>query len=69
MRYFDNTDLDIQPLLLQGNFGLERESLRVTGDGRLAQTPHPFTYHRQITRDFCESSSGRRRFALSAVPS
>ncbi|MBP7188175.1 MAG: glutathione synthase [Ruminococcus sp.] len=38
-----------------GNFGIERETLRVDGHGRLAQTPHPFGDDEHITRDFCEN--------------
>lgn len=38
-----------------GNFGLERETLRVDAAGRLAQTPHPFGDDEHITRDFCEN--------------
>lgn len=38
-----------------GNFGLERETLRVDSNGRLAQTPHPFGDDEHITRDFCEN--------------
>ena len=38
-----------------GGFGLERETLRVDRDRRLAQTPHPFGDDPQITRDFCEN--------------
>lgn len=38
-----------------GNFGLERETLRVDSSGRLAQTPHPFGDDEHITRDFCEN--------------
>ncbi len=30
-----------QRLIARGRRGLERESLRVTPDGRIAQTPHP----------------------------
>lgn len=41
-------------LFYQGSFGLERETLRVDKNGRLAQTPHPFT-DKAITRDFCEN--------------
>ena len=45
----------IRPFALEGNFGLEREALRVTKDGRMAQTPHPFPPdHPRIVRDFCE---------------
>ena len=42
----------------EGNFGLERESLRVTEAGRMAQTPHPFPPdHPRIVRDFCENQT------------
>ena len=44
------------PLAFDGNFGLERESLRVTAEGRMAHTPHPFPAgHPRIVRDFCEN--------------
>ncbi len=51
----DFTDSALRPLLLQGEFGLEKESLRVNENGRLAQTPHPFPEDPQIDRDFCEN--------------
>ena len=38
----------------KGSFGIERETLRVNRNGRLAQTKHPFT-DSAITRDFCEN--------------
>ncbi len=38
-----------------GHFGLERETLRVTSDGRLAKTPHPFPSSKNLDRDFCEN--------------
>ncbi len=38
-----------------GKFGIERETLRVDGQGRLAQSPHPFGNDEHITRDFCEN--------------
>ena len=38
-----------------GYFGIERETLRIDGSGRLAKTPHPFGDEKYITRDFCES--------------
>lgn len=38
----------------EGGFGLERETLRVTADGRLARTPHPFD-DPHLDRDFCEN--------------
>lgn len=43
--------------LLTGEFGLERETLRVTGDGYMAQTPHPFPEDPNIVRDFCENQT------------
>lgn len=43
-------------LVFDGQFGLEREMLRVNGQGYLSQTPHPFPgNHGYIDRDFCES--------------
>lgn len=46
--------------LLTGDFGLEREGLRVTGAGKLATTPHPAIFGNKlrnpyITTDFSES--------------
>ena len=36
--------------------GIEKETLRITGDGRLAHTPHPFDENeKNIDRDFCEN--------------
>ena len=45
----------IKKLLLKGNFGLERESLRVDEDGFLAHTSDPFPRDKHIVRDFCEN--------------
>lgn len=42
-------------LFYKGCFGLERETLRVDREGRLAQTPHPFGDDEHMTRDFCEN--------------
>jgi len=47
-------------LLRQGLRGIEKESLRVTLDGRLADTPHPETMgaaltHPQLTTDYSEA--------------
>ena len=38
-----------------GRFGIERETLRIDAEGRLAQSPHPFGNDKNITRDFCEN--------------
>ena len=47
----------VKSLLLKGNFGLERESLRVTEDGGFAHTPHPFEGDDHIVKDFCENQT------------
>lgn len=48
----------IRSLLLKGNFGLEKESLRITPDGRMSHTDHPFSLDdSHITRDFCENQT------------
>lgn len=39
---------------LEGKFGLERETLRIDENGRLAQTLHPFE-NENLSRDFCEN--------------
>ena len=46
--------------LLRGRFGLEREALRLTPDGKLAKTDHPVVFgdrtkHPYITTDFAEA--------------
>jgi len=48
-----NLNLDNE-YIFEGNFGLERETLRVTSDGKLSQTPHPFE-DKLLDRDFCEN--------------
>lgn len=47
----------VRSLLLKGSFGLEKESLRVTEDGFMAHTPHPFPGDEHIVRDFCENQT------------
>ena len=44
----------VRDLLFKGNFGLERENLRVTADGFLSKTPNPFPGEGHIVRDFSE---------------
>lgn len=41
--------------IFDGNFGLERETLRVDENGNLATTPHPFNDNPFLTKDFCEN--------------
>ncbi|MCF0106158.1 MAG: hypothetical protein HUJ53_05305, partial [Holdemanella sp.] len=49
---------DVYKNLLKGNFGLEKEGLRVTEQGFLAHTPHPFDENdAHIVRDFCENQT------------
>lgn len=38
-------------------FGLEKENLRVTPDGFLSHTKHPFPGNLQVEKDFCESQT------------
>ena len=40
--------------MFKGKFGLERETLRVDKNNRLAQTLHPFQ-DENLSRDFCEN--------------
>ncbi len=50
-------DSKVRELLLKGNFGLEKESLRITQDGGMAHTLHPFPGDAHIVRDFCENQT------------
>lgn len=47
----------VRSLLFQGNWGLEKESLRITPEGNFAHTPHPFPGNANIVRDFCENQT------------
>ena len=47
----------VKKILLKGNIGLEKESLRITKDGFFAQTPHPFKGNEHIVRDFSENQT------------
>ena len=47
----------VRELFFTGNFGLEKEGLRVTPDGFFAQTPHPFPGDKHIVRDFSENQT------------
>lgn len=49
---------EIKKLLLSGDLGLEKENIRVSENGYLAQTPHPFgnkSKHPYIVTDYSES--------------
>ncbi|MGN0301493.1 MAG: hypothetical protein ACI4BI_01270 [Anaerotardibacter sp.] len=54
---FNVKDESVRALLFKGNFGLERESLRITSDGFLAKTAHPFAGNANIIRDFAENQT------------
>lgn len=47
----------IRKHMLEGNFGLEKESLRVTEEGFLSHTSHPFGDNPNMERDFCENQT------------
>lgn len=51
----DFNNQNINRLAQTAEFGIERESLRVTSDGKLAQTIHPFAGDPHLDRDFCEN--------------
>lgn len=48
---------DVKQHLLEGNFGLEKESLRIREDGTLSHSPHPFADDPHIVKDFCENQT------------
>lgn len=48
---------EVRKYLLEGNFGLEKESLRVLEDGRFSHTLHPFPEDAHIVKDFCENQT------------
>lgn len=50
-------DEKVRSLLLKGEFGLEKESLRVDNKGFMSHTAHPFPDNKHIVRDFCENQT------------
>ena len=54
---FDLKNSDVKKLIFKGNFGLEKESLRITADGKFAQSRHPFMGEKHIVRDFSENQT------------
>lgn len=50
-------DSAVRSRLLDGNFGLEKESLRILGDGTLSHSCHPFQDDEHIVKDFCENQT------------
>ncbi|SDB35181.1 hypothetical protein [Eubacterium oxidoreducens] len=47
----------VYQLLFKGNFGLEKEGLRVTSQGRFSHTAHPFSKESGVVRDFSENQT------------
>ncbi len=47
----------IKKHILDGYFGLEKESLRVLENGMFSHTPHPFPEDDHIVKDFCENQT------------
>ena len=54
---FDFSNPRLIEHMLEGHFGLEKESLRVTEKGYLAHTRHPFPDDPNMERDFCENQT------------
>lgn len=48
---------DVKKRILEGEFGLEKESLRIKEDGTLSHSPHPFADDTHIVKDFCENQT------------
>lgn len=48
-------DDGVKKLLLTGEFGLEKENLRVLDTGNFSHAPHPFAGEKHIVKDFCEN--------------
>lgn len=49
--------------ILDGNFGLEKESLRVLENGTFSHTLHPLPEDEHIVKDFCENQTEIRNCA------
>ena len=64
---FHLEDKRVRALLLEGSFGLEKESLRITPQGRMAHTPNPFPGNEHIVRDFRESQTEINTPVLSSA--
>lgn len=47
----------VRSRILDGNFGLEKESLRILEDGTLSHSCHPFPDDDHIVKDFCENQT------------
>lgn len=54
---FHIEDEVVKKYILEGRFGLEKESLRVLENGRFSHTLHPFPEDEHIVKDFCENQT------------
>lgn len=54
---FHIEDEAVKKHILEGRFGLEKESLRVLENGKFAHTLHPFPEDEHIVKDFCENQT------------
>lgn len=50
-------DEDVRKHMLDGHFGLEKESLRILENGALSHSNHPFPDDVHIVKDFCENQT------------
>lgn len=50
-------DEKVKSLLLKGEFGIEKESLRIDENGFMSHTKNPFPGSKHIVRDFCENQT------------
>ncbi len=55
--------------IFEGRFGLERETMRVTSDGKMSASPHPFGESPYLDRDFCENQLELITPACDDIPS
>ena len=55
MLHIENSE--VKKHILEGYFGLEKESLRVLENGTFSHTPHPFPEDEHIVKDFCENQT------------
>ena len=61
-------DNDANHLLRSGNWGLEKESLRVTEEGNLALTPHPDAFGDKIKNPFVTTDFSESQLELITPP-
>ncbi len=48
-------DPKVVKCLFKYGLGIEKESIRILGNGSFASTPYPFPSNKHIVRDFCEN--------------